>query len=67
MHVLANLFQNFVGGPHAEIHAHFFGEQAQDFEIGLGAHHLHAALQPLHFAANVGHRAVLLISRSGRE
>src|ERR1700733_5660704 len=63
MHVLANLFKNFVGGPHAEVDAHFLGKQAQDFEIGFRAHHLHAAFETLHFAANVGDRPVLLVSR----
>src|SRR3984885_1060506 len=67
MHVLANLFENFVVGPHPEVDAHLFRGQNENFQIGLRAHHLHTALQPLHFAANVSHRSVLLISRRRRK
>ena len=42
-------------------YAHFARDQADDFEIRLGAHGLDGALQPLHFAADVGDGAVLLV------
>ena len=52
-------------GP-ARRQAHFLRDQADDLEIRLRAHGADGALQPLHFAADVGHGAVLFVGATPR-
>ena len=67
VYTLANFIEYFVGEPDAEIQSHLLGDLPEDFEIRLGAHHLDRLLQPLHFAADVGHGAVLFVRGRGGE
>src|SRR5208283_6009627 len=46
---------------------HFAGDEAHDFEVGLGAHGVDGELQTLDFAGDVGDGAVLLVRAGGRE
>ena len=64
---LPNLIKDGFRLGWAQIQTHFLGQQAEDFEIGLGAHGFHGTLQALHFAGDVGDGAVLFIGGRGGE